>query len=1324
MIILYDESEKEFTTLGLGVLKDVISAKVEEKLNDIFELTIEYPITGDKYSKIKIGRIIAAKPNPYDEIQPFRISSITKPIKGIVTIFCEHISYDANGIPCKAIDALNLNDAINKIQENMIVKNNFKIVTDIQFSRKFKTNAPYNLRALLMGDEKESLIGVYNAELKFNKYSVMLYSKRGKNRGAKVCYGNNMTDLQHESTNERLYNGVFPYYHKETESTETTSENSFTKAYIVGSKPFQDGWLSFSKNGDAYHPVDSTPIQIDTEGEYYEKIYSWNSTYQKYEEKVYNASVSLIEGVTEPSWIYIDWSKFPNVVCKANKKGYFKTMTETDWGEIKGVGDIIFEGNVLTGGLTNMTDNMVIYYSEVLPPNHSASSETTVTSVDVILDDPVIHVDTSDAKTMKYDKILSLDLTSQFEEEPTKEKLKAKAEEYIVKNLVGTIKHTTTVSFIDLASTTDRYRYQNFDHIELGDTVKVIYKDLGVDVDLRVISTEYDALKGTYTNIELGEKKDNFSSQSIQNGDNISSLSNDVGYADITTVNKLIADTVTADYLQAVNATMSKAQIEYLQVAKISCPGILEASQLVLDELVAKMLIADNAKISETLEAGTIKVAGDISITSGSINITDNGSTSFIVDREGNVTANSVAITGGTFNINDGMFEVTNDGTLYSKDAFVEGEIVATSGKIGNCTIDEEGILHVPGANINGTITAVDIVGGSINIGRIGSTSNYNFTVDEYGSVNANSLAINGGSIKIGPISGTNPTQYNFEVNTLGEVKAKSIEITGGKITLSSGATSFEVDDNGNLEANSVTLTGGTIENLNITGTLYFDNTNAIIAYIRGQHIQYRHEPRFVMDQSAALQDLEACEVVLPFVNYNGNSLDDSGFYLDDCFDVPTDIFIDVERMEEYGMKIVSQQLPEDTDLWFHIYYHDRVTVWDITSVNGVDYTTEREQDVLEITADTVTDLTSYTSSWLSTHDPSIDGQDGEPLTPNSYSTYMVYDDSGRTPGHQRQFIGMYKWIDNKFVKVSSDNTYCIKQDGVHLPGIDATVSQTKIAGFTVDDSTLVASNSTLEVGLSSNLLGYYAIWAGKANQTGEHPFSVTHLGEITASSGKIGDFNINNCLTTNASKTTPIQLLEGLYLGADGIGFYDYATSSRTSITATTGLCSTKLLCDPLKANYSKAEYAGAPTILNIRSLDLFSEQAWEDGSSQLRVGGYDYEPNWQRFISTIPSSSRKGFVINAQTTRVVSFDGSGWGIPDYPLGQGDITIENIFVSQVFLTEDDSHYDPQFAIAGYDNIIVSWKNDTITGKHTIYVKNENSRKVRVSLLIIMRYEM
>ena len=264
---------------------------------------------------------------------------------------------------------------------------------------------------------------------------------------------------------------------------------------------------------------------------------------------------------------------------------------------------------------------MIIYYAEVIPSGQESSTKEIAEVVDVQLDDPIIKINTPEANSMKYDRILSLDLSSEFDEEPTKEKLKIKAEEYISKNKVGTVRHKTEVSFIDLQSTTEKDKYLNFDHVELGDPVRVIYTELGVDVELHDISTEYDVLTDKYIKVELGEKEDKLSTSSIQNGDNISSLTNNVGYADITTVNKLIAETVIAEFINVANTKLTNAQINQLAVIKISCSGIIEASQFVLDDLVAKLLVADNAKIAETLEAGNIKIAGNVKVTSGSISI-------------------------------------------------------------------------------------------------------------------------------------------------------------------------------------------------------------------------------------------------------------------------------------------------------------------------------------------------------------------------------------------------------------------------------------------------------------------------------------------------------------------------------------------------------------------------------------------------------------------------------------------------------------------------------------------------------------------------------
>lgn len=659
MIILYDSNETKFDSLGIGVLTDASSCLVKESLNDAFELEMEYPITGQFYSEIEIGRILSVKPNPFADNQPFRISYISKPINGIVTVGASHISYDMNGIIVGPISATSIEAVLNALETNAILEHNFKFKTDIQSLTTFQTKNYYNMRSLLFGSD-ESILETYKLEILFDRFYVYLLSKRGSDKGCEIRYGKNMIDLDHEVSSDRLYNGVYPYYYKETSQTNVdTTTNDFTKAYIVGSKPLQDGWLSFEEAGEPYHPIDVSPVKIATQGEYYGKVFTWDSSKQRYIERLCDQTVILIEGAVSPEWIYIDWSGLPSIVVKANKPGYFKMMTDTEYTH-HDVGDIVYQGSIRT-----VMENLVLYYSEVIPGTSSSLADVSSSVTHTDMTDKILWIDTELAHNMGYNRILALDLTSKFEndEEVNDENLKKKALEYIKENKIGEYKYNTTVSFIDLTQTTDDIEFKNIEKIELGDIVKVIYDGIGVNIELRAISVTYDALLNRYDSIELGEKSETISSSSVQTGDNISSLSNDKGYTTQPEVVSIVAKTITADYITAANAKLSAAQIEQLSTERIKCTGLLEASQAEIDKLVAKMLVADNAEIKNTLEAGNIKVSGDVTIKSGEILIqNEDGTKMFSVDRDGNLIANSAKIYGlieaseghiGAFTIND-----------------------------------------------------------------------------------------------------------------------------------------------------------------------------------------------------------------------------------------------------------------------------------------------------------------------------------------------------------------------------------------------------------------------------------------------------------------------------------------------------------------------------------------------------------------------------------------------------------------------------------------------------------------------------------------------
>ena len=95
--ILYAKNASDFSNNGIGILKDAISCEVSEERNGSYSLTLKYPISGNWFSSIGEGSIVKAKPNEISEPQLFRIRKSSKPIKGTVTFYADHISYDLSG---------------------------------------------------------------------------------------------------------------------------------------------------------------------------------------------------------------------------------------------------------------------------------------------------------------------------------------------------------------------------------------------------------------------------------------------------------------------------------------------------------------------------------------------------------------------------------------------------------------------------------------------------------------------------------------------------------------------------------------------------------------------------------------------------------------------------------------------------------------------------------------------------------------------------------------------------------------------------------------------------------------------------------------------------------------------------------------------------------------------------------------------------------------------------------------------------------------------------------------------------------------------------
>ena len=339
--ILYEPTATDFSNNGIGVLSDAVFCEVTEERNGILELVLDYPINGLHFSEIKQRSIIAAKPNPTADVQPFRVYRVTKPLNGTVTVFAQHISYDLSGIAVIPFSAGSAAAALQALKNNSVVENPFEFWTDKSTVAEMNVKTPASVRAMLGGVEG-SVLDTYGGEYEWDGYTVKLYNERGKNRGVSIRYGKNLTDLEQEENCANVYTAVMPFW-------------------------------------------------ADSEGN-----------------------------------------------C---------TMLNEKIVEVEGNFDFV--------------------------------------------------------------RVLTLDLSGEFENQPTQEELRSRAQSYIKINKIGVPKVSLRVSFVPLEQTEEYKNIALLERVNLCDTVNVEFEKLGVSATAKVIKTVYNVLLDRYESVELGDARSN-----------------------------------------------------------------------------------------------------------------------------------------------------------------------------------------------------------------------------------------------------------------------------------------------------------------------------------------------------------------------------------------------------------------------------------------------------------------------------------------------------------------------------------------------------------------------------------------------------------------------------------------------------------------------------------------------------------------------------------------------------------------------------------------------------------------------------------------------
>lgn len=381
----------------------------------------------------------------------------------------------------------------------------------------------------------------------------------------------------------------------------------------------------------------------------------------------------------------------------------------------------------------NLTDleqdeNCSNVYTGVLPywtGNDTNGNETTVSG-------SVVNA----PGTYDFTRILSVDFTSDFEEQPSTAQLNNAATKYISDNNIGIPEVNLTVSFVHLNQTEEYKNLGIFERVELGDTIKVEFAAMGVSSTARCVKTVYNTLLERYDNVELGEVK------------------------------KGLADTISSQTSSIIdiskNSGVSSAVKAAIMAASEAITGQKGGSVILHDTRGGnkpnELLFLDNDDISQAQKVWRFNLSGFGYSSNGY-----EGPFTTAITRDGSIVADFITtgsmdaarITAGILKSKDGRFLIDltantitmkkpNGNTAFSFDGngnlTISGNIAATGGSIAGFTIN--------GNNLSGSKVQLysDDYNGCIKLGGIEISGGYNSMLSDYlyvdGSISANDISM------------------------------------------------------------------------------------------------------------------------------------------------------------------------------------------------------------------------------------------------------------------------------------------------------------------------------------------------------------------------------------------------------------------------------------------------------------------------------------------------------------------------------------------------------------------------------------------------------
>ncbi|XZL12020.1 phage tail spike protein [Clostridium perfringens] len=207
-ITVYDSKEIKFVNNGLAILdNELIRCEVQEVLNGLYTLELEYPINNKNVDYLIEGNII--KTNTPSGEQPFRIYRTVKNLDTII-VYANHIFFDLQSnflMDCRYKFATG-QQAFEDILNSTLCKHNFTCTSNIT-----ERNNAYYIRknpveAILT--EENSIINLYKGELLRDKFKIVFNDSIGKDNNVIIEYRKNLLGLEKDEDISQVVTRLIP----------------------------------------------------------------------------------------------------------------------------------------------------------------------------------------------------------------------------------------------------------------------------------------------------------------------------------------------------------------------------------------------------------------------------------------------------------------------------------------------------------------------------------------------------------------------------------------------------------------------------------------------------------------------------------------------------------------------------------------------------------------------------------------------------------------------------------------------------------------------------------------------------------------------------------------------------------------------------------------------------------------------------------------------------------------------------------------------------------------------------------------------------------